>query len=81
MSWTVSFSSSIKVFITTNHRIGAHTRTNQTIPYGTALLGDAFPGTSCQAKIAPSLRDISQQAQTDTSTAPRPEFQVGVLKA
>jgi hypothetical protein len=34
---------------------------NHTVPYGTALLGgDAFPGTSCQATIAPSLRDISQ---------------------
>jgi hypothetical protein len=30
---------------------------NQTVPYGTALLGGAFPGTSCQATIAPSLRD------------------------
>ena len=45
-----------------NHRIGAHTRTNHTVPYGTALLGGAVPGTSCQATIAPSLRDISQQA-------------------
>jgi hypothetical protein len=31
--------------------------TNQTVPYGTALLGGAVPGTSCQATIAPSLRD------------------------
>ena len=40
-----------------NHRIGGHTCTNQTVPYGTALLGGAVPGTSCQATIAPSLRD------------------------
>ena len=45
-----------------NHRIGAHTCTNHTVPYGTALWGGAVPGTSCQATIAPSLRDISQQA-------------------
>src|SRR6267142_1909919 len=32
------------------------------VPYGTALLGGAVPGTSCQATIAPSLPDISQQA-------------------
>src|SRR5580704_4859735 len=44
-----------------NHRIGAHTCTNHTVPYGTALWGGAVPGTSCQATIAPSLRDISQQ--------------------
>src|ERR1700722_8849412 len=35
---------------------------NQTVPYGTALLGCAVPGTSCQATIAPSLRDISERA-------------------
>jgi len=40
----------------------SHTCTNHTVPYGTALLGGAFPGTSCQATIAPSLRDTSQQA-------------------
>jgi hypothetical protein len=36
------------------------------IPYPTGRLfwGDLFPGTSCQATIAPSLRDISQQALT-----------------
>ena len=34
---------------------------NHTVPYGTALWGGAVPGTSCQATIAPSLRDISQQ--------------------
>jgi hypothetical protein len=28
-----------------------------TVPYGTVLSRDAFPGTSCQATIAPSLRD------------------------
>src|ERR1700722_12929140 len=31
-----------------------------TVPYGTALLGGVFPGTSGQATIAPSLRDNSQ---------------------
>src|ERR1700730_17730805 len=35
---------------------------DHTVPYGTALLGGVFPGTSCQATIAPSLRDNSQQA-------------------
>jgi hypothetical protein len=38
---------------------------DHTVPYGTALSRDAFPGTSCLATIAPSLRDtlaaISQQ--------------------
>jgi hypothetical protein len=43
-----------------NYRIGAHTCPNHTVPYGTALLGGAGPGTSCQATIAPSLRDIFQ---------------------
>src|ERR1700722_13098878 len=43
-------------------RIGAHTCTDRTVPYGTALLGGAVPGTSCQATITSSLRDISQQA-------------------
>jgi hypothetical protein len=31
-------------------------------PTGRFSRGDAVPGTSCQAMIAPSLRDISQQA-------------------
>src|SRR5580658_2830475 len=35
---------------------------DHTVPHGTALLGGVFPGTSCQATIAPSLRDNSQQA-------------------
>jgi hypothetical protein len=35
---------------------------DHTVPYGTAPLGGVFPGTSCQATIAPSLRDNSQQA-------------------
>src|SRR5208283_2562298 len=38
---------------------------DHTVPYGTVLSKDAFPGTSCQATIAVSLRDaraaISQQ--------------------
>src|SRR5580704_18224 len=40
----------------------SHTCTDHTVPYGTALLGGAFPGTSCQATITPSLRDMSQRA-------------------
>ena len=35
---------------------------DHTVPYGTALWGGSVPGTSCQATIAVSLRDISQQA-------------------
>src|ERR1700733_1117280 len=31
-------------------------------PTGRLLRGGAFPGTSCQATIVPSLRDISQQS-------------------
>jgi hypothetical protein len=45
-----------------NHRIGAHTCTDQTVPYGRALLGGVVPGTSCQATIAPSLRDAFSPA-------------------
>src|SRR5208283_3500626 len=56
------FSVLVFKFRHSNHRIGAHTCTNHTVPYGTALWGGAVPGTSCQATIAPSLRDISQQA-------------------
>jgi hypothetical protein len=40
-----------------NHRIGAHACANRTVPYGTALFGGPVQGTSCQATIAPSLRD------------------------
>src|SRR5271163_3364312 len=58
------FQFSYSKFRHSNHRIGAHTCTNHTVPYGTALWGGAVPGTSCQATIAPSLRDISQQALT-----------------
>src|SRR3984957_446224 len=35
---------------------------DHTVPYGTALLGGVFPGTSCPATIAPSLRHNSQEA-------------------
>src|SRR5580704_6616902 len=35
----------------------AHTCTNHTVPYGTALWVGAVPGTSCQATIASSLWD------------------------
>jgi hypothetical protein len=45
-----------------NHRIGAYTCTNQTVPYGTALLGGAVPGASCLATIASSLRDAFSPA-------------------
>jgi hypothetical protein len=47
------------------------TTPDHTVPYGTVLWRGAFPGTSCQATIAPSLRDISQQAQA----GPIPEGQ------
>jgi hypothetical protein len=40
-------------------RIGAHTCTNHTVPYGTALWVGAVPGTSCRATISLSLRDKS----------------------
>src|SRR5208337_4169132 len=56
------FRFSYSKFRHSNYRIGAHTCTNHTAPYGTALWGGAVPGTSCQATIAPSLRDNSQQA-------------------
>src|SRR5271165_3435696 len=62
---------SVPNFRHSNHRIGAHACTNHTVPYGTALLGGAVPGTSCQATIARSLRDISQQALA-SDTAPPP---------
>jgi hypothetical protein len=39
--------------------MGAHACANQTVPYGTVLVGGAVPGTSCQATIAPSLWDES----------------------
>jgi hypothetical protein len=39
--------------------IGAHTCTNHTVPYGTALWVGAVPGTSCLAAITLSLRDKS----------------------
>jgi hypothetical protein len=35
----------------------AHTCTDHTVPYGTALWGGVIPGTSCQATISLSLRD------------------------
>src|SRR5271165_6912505 len=53
-----------------NHRIGAHTCTNHTVPCGMALWGGAVPGTSCQATIAPSLRDTSQQALASQGLRP-----------
>jgi hypothetical protein len=56
----------------TSNRVGAHTDTDHTVPYGTALWGGAFPGTSCQATIVLSLRDISQQALAAMETKGRP---------
>jgi hypothetical protein len=57
------FSFHLRNFVTPIIRTGAHTCTNQTVPYGTALLGGApVPGTSCQATIAPSLRDAFSPA-------------------
>src|SRR5208283_5309494 len=61
-SYNINCFSFVLEFCHPNYRIGAPTCANHTVPYGTALLGGAFPGTSCQATIAPSLRDISQQA-------------------
>jgi len=40
----------------------AHPREITPYPTGRLFRGDAFPGTSCQATIAPSLRDKSQLA-------------------
>ena len=47
-----------------SHRIGPYTRTDHTVPYGTARLGRVVPGTSCQATILQSLRDILPVALT-----------------
>jgi hypothetical protein len=53
-----------------NHRTGAHTCTNQTVPYGTAHWGGAVPGTSCQAtRTVP--RDISIRPQLAGPFQPR----------
>ena len=54
----------------TSNPIGAHTDTDNTVPYGTALWGGAAPGTSCQATIVLSLRDISQQALASLTRQP-----------
>jgi hypothetical protein len=48
--------------IARSNRIDAHTDTDHTVPYGTTFWGGAAPGTSCQATIVLSLRDILQQA-------------------
>src|ERR1700692_2110356 len=40
----------------------AHLHESDRNPTGRLFWGGAVPGTSCQATIAPSLRDISQQA-------------------
>src|ERR1700720_3366903 len=39
-------------------------------PTGRLFWGGAVPGTSCQATIAPSLRDISQQALANRLASP-----------
>ena len=60
------FRSSYWKFRHSNHRIGAHTCTNHTVPYGTALCGGVVPGTSCQATISLSLRDKSHSPFEDS---------------
>jgi hypothetical protein len=68
------------------HRIGAQAGANQTVPYGTAPLGGAVPGTSCQARheqaiarrmatIAPSLRDKSQAKEPFREFGKGPKLQ------
>jgi hypothetical protein len=42
----------------TGRQIPPYTRTDHTVPYGTARLGYAVPGSACQATIVQSLRDI-----------------------
>jgi hypothetical protein len=55
----------LKRFITArSHRIESVRKSLLITPYPTGRLfgGGAVPGTSCQATVVPSLRDISQQA-------------------
>jgi len=61
----------------TSNRIGVHIATDHTVPYGTALWGGAAPGTSCQATIVLSLRDISQQALS----RPEPESPTNLYRS
>src|SRR5208337_1791187 len=75
------FRFSYSKFRHSNYRIGAHTCTNHTVPYGTALWGGAVPGTSCQATIAPSLRDISQQALAKLAPKARLDRSLGPATA
>jgi hypothetical protein len=49
------------------YRIGAHTCTNHTVPYGTALWVGAVPGTSCLATISLSLRAKRPRASHQVS--------------
>src|SRR5580704_9047686 len=60
------FSSLIRNFVTPI--IESVPKPARITPYPTGRLfwGGAVPGTSCQATIAPSLRDISQQALANT---------------
>ena len=48
-----------------SHRSGPHTRTDHTVPCGTARLGRAVPGTSCQVAFAdygaPEALDLRDQ--------------------
>jgi hypothetical protein len=54
----------------------AHTCSNHTVPTGRIFWSGAVPGTSCQATIAPSLRDISQPALARIRDVGFPIFRV-----
>ena len=69
----IFFQLSYSKFRHSNHRIGAHACRNHTVPYGTALFWGGVPGTSCQATIAPSLRDKSH------SPIERPRIKLALL--
>ena len=69
----IFFQLSYSKFRHSNHRIGAHACRNHTVPYGTALIWGGVPGTSCQATIAPSLRDKSH------SPSERPRIKLALL--
>jgi hypothetical protein len=59
----------MKRFITArSHRIGAHTDTDDPVPYGTALWDGAVPGTSCQAAFADYGAPDSQGSAQPPST-------------
>ena len=58
---------------------------DHTVPYGTVLSEDAFPGTSCQATIGVSLRDVLAEVRNRladvVSCAQRTTFGDGGLNA